>query len=101
MANAKRLVTSSNVPVSGPLFSIGVSAEDVNVCKPAPDCYLKGLEKLNEKRGAAGENFGRRASAWPLRIRPGIESAKAAGMHTLGVSNTVLMQSYAPRAPKL
>ena len=31
-----------------PLFSIVVSAEDVEVCKPAPDCYLKGLEKLNE-----------------------------------------------------
>ena len=25
------------------LFSVIVSTEDVNVCKPAPDCYLNGL----------------------------------------------------------
>ena len=33
-----------------PLFSIIVTAEDASVCKPAPDCYLAGLTKLNEKR---------------------------------------------------
>ena len=32
------------------LFSVIVSAEDVSVCKPAPDCYLIALEKLNERR---------------------------------------------------
>src|SRR4029077_3952802 len=32
------------------LFSVIVTAEDVNVCKPAPDCYLTGLEQLNQKR---------------------------------------------------
>src|SRR4030095_286459 len=32
------------------LFSVIVSAEDVSACKPAPDCYLIALEKLNEKR---------------------------------------------------
>ena len=32
------------------LFSVIVTAEDVNVCKPAPDCYLFALEKLNQKR---------------------------------------------------
>ena len=31
------------------LFSVIVSAEDVNVCKPAPDCYRTALEQLNEK----------------------------------------------------
>src|ERR1043165_5195196 len=33
-----------------PLFSIVVTAEDASVCKPAPDCYLGGLKKLNELR---------------------------------------------------
>src|ERR1041384_4533679 len=33
-----------------PLFSIVITAEDASVCKPAPDCYLAGLKKLNEKR---------------------------------------------------
>src|SRR6266850_7534787 len=34
------------------LFSIVVTAGDVSICKPAPDCYRSALEKLNEKRQA-------------------------------------------------
>src|SRR6476646_9741384 len=34
----------------GPLFSVLVMAGDVSACKPATDCYRRGLEKLNEKR---------------------------------------------------
>src|SRR5215217_6563306 len=73
-----------------PLFSVVVTAEDASVCKPAPDCYLAGLTKLNEKR--------QRERQLPLLASeclaiedspPGIESACAAGMHTLGVTNTV------------
>jgi HAD superfamily hydrolase (TIGR01509 family) len=72
------------------LFSVIVSAENVNVCKPAPDCYHSALEKLNNER--------RRARALPLLPReclviedspPGIESGRQAGMRTLGVTNTV------------
>jgi beta-phosphoglucomutase len=72
------------------LFSVIVSAEDVNICKPAPDCYLIALEKLNEKRLAAG--------LLPMLAReclviedspPGIESGRQAGMRPLGVTNTV------------
>jgi beta-phosphoglucomutase-like phosphatase (HAD superfamily) len=73
-----------------PFFSVVVSAEDVDVCKPAPDCYLKGLEKENEKRLADG--LKPLAASECLAIEdspPGIESAQAAGMHTLGVTNTV------------
>jgi beta-phosphoglucomutase-like phosphatase (HAD superfamily) len=33
-----------------PLFSIIVTADDVNICKPAPDCYRSGFEKLNQSR---------------------------------------------------
>src|ERR1700674_2943862 len=32
------------------LFSVVVSTEDVNNCKPAPDCYRAGFEKLNDRR---------------------------------------------------
>jgi beta-phosphoglucomutase len=73
-----------------PLFSVIVTAEDASVCKPAPDCYLKGLEKLNEKR--------QRERKLPLLATeclgiedspPGIQAARAAGMRTLGITNTV------------
>lgn len=73
-----------------PLFSIVVTADDVSVCKPAPDCYLAGLSKLNELRQRervlpllASECLGIEDSP------PGIQSARAAGMRTLGVTNTV------------
>ena len=73
-----------------PLFSVIVTAEDASVCKPAPDCYLAGLTKLNEKRQhdrklplLASECLAIEDSP------PGIQSAHAAGMRTLGVTNTV------------
>ena len=73
-----------------PLFSVIVTAEDASVCKPAPDCYLTGLLKLNEWR--------QRERQLPLLASeclaiedspPGIQAARAAGMKTLGVTNTV------------
>jgi beta-phosphoglucomutase len=72
------------------LFSVIVSAGDVEVCKPDPACYQRGLEKLNEQR--------REARLLPLLALeclvvedspPGIQSGKAAGMRTLAVTNTV------------
>jgi len=73
-----------------PLFSVIVTAEDASVCKPAPDCYLAGLTKLNEKR--QHERKLPLLAAECLAIEdspPGIQSARAAGMRTLGVTNTV------------
>ena len=73
-----------------PLFSIIVTAEDAPVCKPAPDCYLAGLRKLNEKRQQ--ERKLPLLAAECLAIEdspPGIESARVAGMRTLGITNTV------------
>jgi beta-phosphoglucomutase len=73
-----------------PLFSVVVTAEDASVCKPDPACYRTGLEKLNAKR-----QHERRLPLLPeecLAIEdspPGIQSARAAGMRTLGVTNTV------------
>jgi beta-phosphoglucomutase len=72
------------------LFSVIVSSEDVSVCKPAPDCYRMGLDKLNEKRRV--ERLLPLLASECLVIEdspPGIESGKQAGMRTLGVTNTV------------
>ncbi|MGI8898573.1 MAG: HAD family hydrolase [Pyrinomonadaceae bacterium] len=74
----------------GKLFSVIVSADDVKVCKPNPECYLRGLEKLNEQRCEA-----RLLPLLPSECLvvedspPGIQSGKAAGMRTLAVTNTV------------
>jgi beta-phosphoglucomutase len=73
-----------------PLFSIVVTAEDALVCKPAPDCYLTGLRKLNEFRQQ--ERMLPLVASECLAIEdspPGIQSARAAGMKALGVTNTV------------
>jgi phosphoglycolate phosphatase/beta-phosphoglucomutase len=72
------------------LFSVIVSTEDVGVCKPAPDCYRIGLEKLNERR--LGERLLPILARECLAIEdspPGIEAGKGAGMRTLGITNTV------------
>jgi beta-phosphoglucomutase len=72
------------------LFSVIVSAENVNACKPATDCYRLALQALNSKR--------REQRQLPLLAKeclviedspPGIESGRGAGMRTLGVTNTV------------
>lgn len=72
------------------LFSVIVSAEDVNVCKPAPDCYRTALERLNEKRRA--ERRQPLIASECLVIEdspPGIQSGRQAGMRTLGITSTV------------
>jgi phosphoglycolate phosphatase/beta-phosphoglucomutase len=71
-------------------FSIVVSAEPGLKHKPAPDCYQRALVLLNEMRRAR--------RLLPLLANeclaiedapPGIEAARAAGMCTVGVTNTV------------
>lgn len=90
MASLNEIEYALGVAKLQSLFAVIVSAEDVNVCKPAPDCYRQALEKLNEQR--------RREDQRPLSSHeclvvedspPGVESAKQAGMRTLGVMNTV------------
>lgn len=72
------------------LFAIVVSSEDVQVCKPAPDCYLKGLEKLNEHRQKTGQATLQASECLAIEDSPpGIASARTAGMRTLAVTNTV------------
>lgn len=75
----------------GQAFTVVVSAEDVpGTHKPDPTCYKRALELLNEKRRDE-----RKLPLLPnecLVIEdapPGIQSGRAAGMRTLGVTNTV------------
>jgi beta-phosphoglucomutase len=73
-----------------PLFAVIVTAEDASACKPDPMCYSTGLEKLNAKR--QHERLLPLLPAECLAIEdspPGIQSARAAGMRTLGITNTV------------
>jgi len=71
-------------------FSIIISAEDVQACKPDPACYATAFDLLNQKRHEERK--------LPLLAEeclviedapPGIESARAARMRSLGVTNTV------------
>jgi len=71
-------------------FSVFVTAGPGLRHKPAPDCYQRALELVNNQRRAD--------RTLPLLPReclviedspPGIESARTAGMRTIGVTNTV------------
>ena len=73
-----------------PLFEVVVTAEDAWACKPSPDCYLTGLRKLNEKRQHERKLPVLAAECLAIEDSPpGIQSARAAGMRTLGITNTV------------
>lgn len=81
--------------VLGPLnlvssFSVIVSAEPGLNHKPAPDCYLRALDLLNEKR--RGDRQLPLLANECLVIEdapPGVAAGRAAGMRTLAVMNTV------------
>ena len=74
----------------GSEFTVFVTAEPGLKHKPAPDCCLRALKLLNEQRRDV-----RKMPLLPgecLVIEdspPGIEAARTAGMHTIGVTNTV------------
>jgi HAD superfamily hydrolase (TIGR01509 family) len=72
-------------------FTVRVTAEDVKVHKPDPACYVRGLQGLNAKRTNEAHILPLRADEC-LVIEdspPGIQAGRAAGMRTLGVTNTV------------
>ena len=69
----------------GPFFSAIVSGDQVQKGKPDPEGFLKALEILNTKNQnliKAGECVVIEDSHW------GLEAGNAAGMHTVGITNT-------------
>ena len=90
MANAEEIGYVFERAHLDPLFTVKVMSGDVNVCKPAPDCYRLGLEKLNEVRQQDRKLPFLASDCLAIEDSPpGIQSARVAGMHTLGVTNTV------------
>lgn len=66
-------------------FVVIVSAEQVKKGKPSPEGFLLSLQKLNKKYRppiAAGECIVIEDSRW------GLQAARAAGMHTIAVTNS-------------
>jgi len=67
------------------LFEVIVSAEHVKKGKPHPEGFLLSLQRLNESREnpiTANQCIVIEDSHW------GLEAAKAAGMHTIAVTNS-------------
>ena len=72
------------------LWSVIVSAEPELRHKPAPDCYHRALELLNQNRRAARELPLLAGECLAIEdAPPGIEAARGAGMRTIGVTTTV------------
>ncbi|MDQ3135040.1 MAG: HAD family phosphatase [Acidobacteriota bacterium] len=71
-------------------FSVIVSAEDVTACKPDPACYRRAFELLNQLPHHAGQFVLKPYEVLVIEDSPpGIKSARAVGLQTLGVTNTV------------
>ena len=67
-----------------------VSAEDVSRCKPDPEAFLKGFNRIDAARIALGRNPIVHGECVVIEDSPqGIMGARAAGLRTLGVTNTV------------
>jgi beta-phosphoglucomutase len=71
-------------------FSAIISAEDVENCKPDPECYHKGFNLIDAARTRAGSNPIVHGDCLVIEDSPqGITAGKKAGLKTLGVTNTV------------
>ena len=75
-------------------FSVVVSAATGLNHKPAPDCYLLGLQSLNEHRRSERKLPVLAAECVVIEdAPPGIQAARGAGMKTIGVTTTVREQA--------
>lgn len=71
-------------------FSIIISAEDVTQCKPNAECYHKGFNLIDAVRMTRGSNPMVHGDCLVIEDAPqGIRAGRAAGLKTLGITNTV------------
>ena len=71
-------------------FDVVVSAEDVAKCKPDPECYRIGFRELDLARIRKGHLPMVHSECVAIEDSPpGVQAAKAAGLQSLGVTNTV------------
>ena len=71
-------------------FAIIISAEDVENCKPHPECYLKGFNALDSYRIKRQHLPMVHGECLVIEDSPpGIQAAKAARLQALGITNTV------------
>ena len=90
MAQREEVIYVLERAILDKLITLIVSGEDAPACKPDPACYQIGLQRLNEHRRER-----RQLPLLPTECLviedspPGIKAGKAAGMLTLGVTNTV------------
>ena len=74
-------------------FSTIVSAEDIEECKPHPECYLRGFNAIDEYRMSLSHLPMVHSECLVIEDSPpGIQSAKSARLKALGVTNTVSAQ---------
>ena len=73
-----------------PFFAAIISAEDVTVCKPNPECYLTGFNLVDAVRTRRGHHPITHGECLVIEDSPpGIIAGKRAGLMTLGITNTV------------
>jgi len=74
-------------------FSIIISAEDVTNCKPDGECYHKGFNLIDAARMTRGSNPMVHGDCLVIEDSPpGVQAGRAAGLKTLGITNTVSAQ---------
>lgn len=71
-------------------FSVIVSATDVDVCKPDPQCYRAGFNKIDRHRIKQGHLPMTHGECLVIEDTvQGIQAARAADLPVLGVTNTI------------
>jgi len=71
-------------------FSVIVSAEQVSVCKPDPECYRIGFREIDAARTAQGHLPITHSECLVIEDTvPGVAAAVAADLPAMGVANTV------------
>ncbi len=71
-------------------FMAIVSAEDVANCKPDPEVFFKGFNRIDAARTSLGRNPIVHGECVVIEdSAPGVSGAKKAGLKTLGITNSV------------